>query len=356
MKLFEKMRIHICNPNIKQRLLCVCGRPVFKYGWQQGRRHFTFSTSGRFDALKPVFYLKINRVSDYALPCIQHWVNIIGSDANIVFVCDNPILKRDILKYVAFHSENFSFIPSLRRLTQPISKWIGTKFWKKATDAHLTTFIHAELNKVNCYWAIDADDTMILQSPDVVKDMLCQVETYAKKNRVDIFSLDMWRSRTKGKHWSFGVVYVNNNQRILDYARTNASLDWTESFKKLDVAFNLDWYVNYLSNSKRIIAKTFYFDNYYFIHWGNFLRNCIGSSICYWSKGKVCFPVMRYVYQNERLGILPIADCVKFSDDSTLEKGLQFLENEVPITHFFPKELKTLYGIEKFGIDTKFFY
>ena len=356
MKLFEKLRVHFGNPDIKQRFVCVCGRPVIKYGRQQGRKYFTFSTSGRLDALKPVFYLKINRLADYTLPCIQHWVNIIGSDANIVFVCDNPTLQHDVLKYIAFPSENYSFIPSLRRLTRPISKWIGTKWWKKATDAHLTTFIHAELNKVNSYWAIDADDTMILQSPEAVKAMLCQVETYAKMKRVDIFSLDMWRSRTKGQHWSLGIVYVNDNKKVLDCARANRSLDWIESFKHLDVAFNFDWFVNYLNNNHFISAKTFYFESYYFIHWGNFLRNCIGSSICYWSEGNIYFPVMRDVFQCEDLGVLPIADCVKFSDESTLEDGLHFLVNEVPNTHFFSKEIKHLHGTEDFGANTKFFY
>lgn len=359
-KFIDKVQVHSNIDGQKRVCLFVLRYLVLEYIRISGKIHFLSFFGFKFyspvNSENNIYYLKVNRVSDYSLPCIQNWVNTIKTNGNIVFICDNKKLRYEIFKIIFFYGLNFDVIPSMRDKTRPISQFIGTKYWKKATDAHLTSFTHAEKLGVNEFWTIDADDTMFLQDPDIVFKQLNNVVQYSNKNNIDVFSLDMWRSRSKGRHWSLGVVYVRNSTKILELLRKNKSLEWVENFSDLDVAFNLDWFFTYLKNTNILRVETFYFENYYFIHWGNFIRNCIGSGIYLWADSRLHLPILEHIFKNSRLGSIPIADCICFKDETKQKDGLYFLENEVPITHFFPKEIRELYNLRNFGINCKFNY
>ena len=303
-----------------------------------------------------IIYFKINRQADYSLSCIQHWVNAVSSDkTELVFVCDNKNLLMNVLRYIKFQNSNIRFIPSLRRQLRYCIKTISTRYWAKATFAHLTPFADANKFQVNNFWAIDADDTMLLMPPECVKDLLVSAENIAKENNIDLFSLDMWKSRTHGQHWSLGVVYIRKAKQIFQHVQNNKNTNWMKTYKDVDVNFNLDWFCNYLAYTGKIKISTFYPEGCHFIHWGDFIRHPTAAFISYWDSGFLYSPIMQHVFANSAMGKLQISDeCIKIEMSYEARNGLNFLRSEVASIHFMPKEIINLLKITGFE-SSKYF-
>lgn len=238
-----------------------------------------------------VFYLKINRQKNYTFACLQKWIdiaNLLGVDFYII--CDDNDLKKDVLKKIKFKDSNIKIIKSCKsREIKAISSRVANKQWQNAAYAHLTTFFHARENNIKYFWNIDADDTSFLMYSEHLVNELRKIEIYAKENHIAAFSLDMWKSITDGKHWSFGITYIDN------------TIDWFKLLKEHyddfdyinypNVNFNLDCYFTYLNKITDIKFETFYFENLRFIHWGNF-DNPIYSGISHWSNGVLSRPYL----------------------------------------------------------------
>ncbi|WP_428058217.1 hypothetical protein [Candidatus Avelusimicrobium faecicola] len=357
MRLFEKIKLHTMD-STKSRVILVLGKPLVYYQREHFFKSFTFAWNLPVKNTSiPVFYLKVNRLADYTLPCIQHWINIINNTgADFYFLCDNKKLQNEILRWICFPNRNVKFISSWRKKLKKIIFNIGTKNWIKATAAHLTSFYHAKQQKITKFWTIDADDTMICQYPEKGAKFLQQVELYAEKHNVAACSLDMWRSRTKGKHWSFGVCYVRDMVDFCSIFDRNEDLSWISNYLKLDTAFNLDWFFTYLKEKKNIKIESFYFSNCYFIHWGSFIFNPIGASVYYWENGKLCLPVLAEVFQKKDLGVFKIADCFKVDIGKPLSASLDFLLNEATNFHRFGPEHWKLHSLEKIANKSKMRY
>lgn len=345
--IFEYISIHTYDASSQHHIIYLFGHKLC-----------SFKNKKEVENLdKKVFYFKVNRQADYTLMCIQHWVNTIRYfDCDFYFVCDNKRLERDIVRYICFKDTNIKFIRSQRKQLKKIANNLYTKYWKNATYAHLTPFYHAKEHAFKQYWTIDADDTMFLLNPPRVAEILERVETLAKQRNTTALSLDMWRTRTHGKHWSLGVVYIRDNVDLCHYFEETTSLDWTKAYEQIDVAFNVDWYFNYLKDSKNVAIETFYVENAYFIHWGDMLRNILGCSVYYWWNHMLLLPIIKYIYQNNNLGEIPIADCFKIDIGLSCQEGLKFMENELSFTRFCGKELRRLHELKNFGSGTKYFY
>ena len=127
--------------------------------------------------------------------------------------------------------------------------------------SHLTTFYHAKQNNIKEFWNIDADDTMFALEPEDIMSILQNVENYSKTNNIDAMSLDMWHSRTRQRHWSFGITYINNFSEIFNILDSLTNTDWQNNYKDCDVAFNLDWFFTYLKDEKKYGKSTDLFFN-----------------------------------------------------------------------------------------------
>jgi hypothetical protein len=302
----------------------------------------------------PVFYLKVNRDAAYTIDCIQGWINIINEiGADFYFVCDNKMLEYKILRKCYFRNGDIKFISSIGKPINKVANSLYTGPWENATHAHLTPFYHARKRGIKKFWNIDADDTTILLNPVKVAEVLGQVEKLSEKECISAISLDMWRSRTYGKHWSLGVLYINDNVDFCHVFESNKDLSWIKKVEGYDDAFNLDWFFSYLKLQGKIKIETFYIDNCYFIHWGNFILDPTFSGIYLWKDGKVIFPILKDIYKNTEMGVLDIADCYKISVEIDEQECIDMLENKICGVRFFTEKKRALVHAYNFANGLK---
>jgi hypothetical protein len=219
--------------------------------------------------MNSVFYLKVNRDIDYAYKCIQWWIDVARqSQFKYYIICDNEQVKINIVeKCNIYESAENIFIRSHTKQVEHISVEIADKRWKKASDAHLTTFYHALKNNITSFWNIDADDTFFCLLPDKAAHILSQTQKYAIENGIEIFGLDMWWTIHRGDNWTFGITYTNTEKR--DWMQTISLHCKDEAYKKLvKKDDNVDSYFNYLRAAYDLPIESFYIKNVDFIHWG----------------------------------------------------------------------------------------
>lgn len=292
------------------------------------------------------FYLKVNSYSFYTIKALQHWIDIIHYfNGDFIIICDNNKLKRYILKNVKFYNENIKFIQSIKEPLKNIVREIITGFWANAAYAHLTTFFHAKKNGIKNFWNIDADDTIIAAPPQEVAHFLQQVEQYAIENDISLFSYDMWRSRTRSKAWTFGVTYTRNINQLIDKFKI-ADRRWQEEYKNCDQALNIDWFCTYLRDNHLAKIETFYTENCYFLHMGDFIFDPVGKFISYFKNKTVNYPLINTLYNNHEMGQIPIAnDSIFVNSSITEESSSKFLNSLLIYDEKYPKLLANLWGI-----------
>lgn len=285
------------------------------------------------------FYLKINRRERYTFRNLQHWIDIVEGieGADYCILCDDDILKQEVLEQVRFARKSVNFLESEK--TSPELNDIVTNItderWKNAGYAHMTTFYRARKNHYSTFWNIDADDTCICLPPKRVEELFHTVEAYVEKNSIDIISLDMWTTRTKGTHWSFGVTYVNNSvdwfSRIKQYYKN-------EELKAQQVR-NVDGYFSCLKICTDLRIETFYFENLRFIHYADdFIKRPDASGFFIWKDGKLILPVLLYCFGMEKIGLLPI-------DESIIKLDMGITDGECRdflLGYILPNERKLL--------------
>lgn len=349
MKIFEKIKIKSLAG--KSRLYRFCGIDIFKRDVVNGKTkiYFPYIQKNIKKENKVVFYLKVNRNDNYTFINLQHWLEIIYElGADFYIICDNDKLQNKILKNLVFKDSDIKFLKSCKnRKLKKCIKNIATKCWKKAAFAHLTSFYHAKINGFEEFWNIDADDTMLCMSPQICASAFTHIQDYAREKDISVFSLDMWRSRTKGKHWSFGAAFVRQNVDYLDMLEQNTDFSWKDSYKNYDINWNVDWFFTYLKDFKKFSIETFYIENCMFFHCGDMIFNVIGSGVYFWHDGVLTFPVLKEIYGNNELGELPIFyDCIKFDIGITMESCQDYALKNLTFLKYFPKNLKNLHCIK----------
>lgn len=287
------------------------------------------------------FFLKVNRRQPENMKCIKKWIDICNTiDCQFYIVCDNNQLRKEIKK----HFKVNNFLKSYKHELKKITCNLYTGDWKRATYAHVYPFYFCNQKNIKCHWDIDADDLMLCLDNEKIIDMIFKIEEMAQSKNVDAYSLDIWHSRTYNKHWSLGVVYINNNNKIYENIILNQNKNWIDTLENIDESYNLDWFLTYLNNQKKVNLKTFYIENAMLIHWGNFLLNPIYSGIIEWKHSKVYFPVLErlILYQQEPILITDM-DAI----DLKVMKGecINYLQHEISDIYNLSDKRRKLYKI-----------
>lgn len=299
---------------------------MYIFGKQVYPRKRSMKTSPWIDPTRPPMYLKVNRMSYYAALCVQQWVDVAYSmRAEYYIVCDNKQLEYHLLRNVIFPDENIRFMTSMRKRLGHISRTLADGQWEKAACAHLTPFYHAKDMGKSKFWNIDADDTMFCLQNNRIARVLEMVQTTADSNEYSSLSLDMWRSVSHGRHWSCGVMYVNDNVDFCHFFNENKDFSWTEVIKGV---LNIDLYFNYLLREKNVKIDSFYVDNAYFIHYGDFLNAPrMLAGVYVWNNGKLTFPICKYIHETR--GVFDIPGCIKIDIGATKKEGIDFLNHNL---------------------------
>ena len=293
-----------------------------------------------------IIYFKINRNTNYAIECIKKWIRIASEGGwQYVFVCDNDALKYSVLKNCELNEYFKGFLKSNRRGLKKVSRNLYTGNWENATYAHLTPFYHAKSMALKNYWCIDADDTMFLADDKSCFRVLYEAEQLAKNRGISAFSLDMWRSKTYGKHWSLGILFINDNVdfcKIFNELKNNV---WMSELDVSDDSYNLDWFFTYLKDKEKYNIQSFYVEDIYFIHWSDdLLRNNSSSWINTWHDNKIIYPILNFIYRNTKNGTIDVADCIKIDINLSGEEFIPFV-NLYNDYHKLSISRRTLLGI-----------
>ena len=270
------------------------------------------------------FFLKINNNTEASIRCIQKWLHVVNKlNRSYVFICDNKLLKKEILLRLRFpDKKRITFVKSKRRLLYKYTSKLtfNVKNWRLMTVAHMMPFYMVN-STINYCWHIDADDTFFILEVDDIRNVIIKVEENMDKGSFDALSLDMWASRHEGKHWTFGVACLRNriNYRPLF---EHPDRDW----KKIENVPNFDGYFTYLRDVGVHKIGTFYVENSYFVHYGDFLRFPIKWPLSFWTDNTIFFPILNNVFCDYRKGQLSIVDgAIKIDIGLTREKSLCLL-------------------------------
>lgn len=233
---------------------------------------------GKHDARrrKRAAYLKIHQFTEDAIKCFRHWADICHTlEINYYVVCDNAELEARIRSGAeAGQEQEHEFIPSRREDLREICADIIEERWKNAAYALLTPFLHAKEQSFDYIWNIDADDTIMYAEPEVCAEILSKAEECAVSQRLDLFSFDMWYSRTSFNglpHWSFGVLFANMSADYFSIIREAKFL--AESAGYSAHPLNLDNLFSFIRANKMLNCETFCCENLWFEHFGFGLSN-----------------------------------------------------------------------------------
>lgn len=320
------------------------------------KKKYIFFPKQKIDKTKQMFYLKVNKLEKYSFLSLQHWINIIKEmNADFIIICDKKELEKQIYKKINFYDDKLYNIKFIKSYSKPFKNFINKlvdPFWVRAGNAHLTTYYHAKLNNIENFWNIDADDTTILLEPNKIAGILKDISNYANKNNISNLSLDMWRSRTAGKQWSFGITYTNMNIDYFDIFEKETNLNWRKYRKDgfYLKTVSLDCYFTYCRDVKNMKNETFYIENMYFIHWGDFLFHIFGSWFSCHKNNVLYFPILDNILHNKDFSKCNIdKDCIKFDYNIKEEEGYNFLNNKFVycLGEDYINFLKVYYGLNK---------
>ncbi|MGN1124948.1 MAG: hypothetical protein ACI4SM_02055 [Candidatus Gastranaerophilaceae bacterium] len=345
LKLIEEERFSIENGHTK--IYKIFGLNVLqktRYNFNKNKIQYKFLFQNQIDKNRQMFYLKFNSNNfGYSIFCLQHWINVINEiDADFIIICDKQELIKEIKKHIIFKNDNIKIIKSDKKIPQKIVKSIASDFWLKAGIAHLTTFFHAKKNGINEFWNIDADDTAFMSEPKVIASALTKIKHYADKNKIEAFSLDMHRSHFYGKHWSFGVTYINNGNYLMQLIKNVKNKEWHNDKKLYDKQCNLDWYFTYLLDTNQANIGTFNIDNIYFVHFGLFTSLLFFStSIQITYDNKLEYIIANRLF-NMKNSVLPIYnDCINFNfgfnPDDSFDFCKSFIKMDPTLDNVFSK-------------------
>lgn len=281
--------------------------------------------------IEPPFYFKINRDAEYTVSCVQGWIDIAHEmGRNFVFVCDNKLLEYKIITKCQFYEENIVFFSSIGKELNDIVRNLCTGNWSNATHAHLTPFYDAKRLKIARFWNIDADDTTIALSTKRTAELLKNVEKKANEEGIEAFSLDMHNSKSFGVNWTLGVLYINNKSDFCKIFENVTDLSWGDwILEKYDDYLNLDWFITSLQRKSIINIKSFYINDCFFIHWGDFLRNPLNCGVYFWHNKNLYFPLVCLLYGNKAMGKLEIKNSIEVEFNSTLQESIEYFRESL---------------------------
>ena len=219
-----------------------------------------------------VVYLKVNRISDFLLDCVECFTEIfkLSPDTKIFFICDNPKTQWVIENQINLQGLDVEWIPSAydSEELQFLVKRMLIPSWYKAGYAHLTTFLHARDHGYKDFWNIDADDIRFFLEPAKALKIFDEVERVANEKHFKIFALDTFVSYQLGICWTFSVAYTKNNFDWIGTMIKYCSDDkFLQQFYTTVEDRNVDYFMTYLRIMKYVDGiETYYVDSLRFIH------------------------------------------------------------------------------------------
>lgn len=331
------------------------GKVFFQYSKFNGKARIKFFPHRKNPSLvheyKNAMFFKVNRISEYSLACIHRWMDIAEAmNSLVIIICDNPELEKQIFKHTWFKDPNIRVVTSKRSIYSSFISNIASKSWKNAACAHLTAFYYARQFGVSKFWSIDADDTMFLCESTKVVELLIKAMNYAENENINLFSLDMWKSRTFGKHWSWGITYVRDKDNLYEQLTQEKNAKWTDDYKDCfePQNTNSDWHINSLvKRGFNIRIGTFYPNETGFIHWGAHVFNPVGSYICKWKDGYISYPIMEALGVKE-LSRVPIHyECVCFDIGVAQDEMRDCYLNNATWLKWSSDVVAKFYGLDK---------
>jgi Predicted nucleoside-diphosphate sugar epimerases len=285
----------------------------------------------------PVFYLKINTNTDFAVECFNHWTNIVEAlGADYYIVCDREDLKERVIN----DKNKDKYMPTLPQAKQLLRSIVDAS-WLNAGAALLTPFIHAKENGYDTFWNIDADDTVICADAFKIADTMKKVQEYADNTYLDCFSLDMHSSPMERlyPHWTFGVCYCKLHT---DYI--SKLIGFNDFFKSENLTpndlfgTNLDEVFSILGKYSKINTGTFYFENLYFRH-NDFEIHCYKNQRFVFRNLSQFTKLCWRTNSDEDKNGLPIPErFVKFDVGLKQTESLDFLENNAVFNNFIGRK------------------
>lgn len=308
-------RINVNTKEEKLKIITLFNNIIFK--------HRSKKLKLQINKDEPVFYLKVNRNIEDTFICLQYWINIISDiNADFYIVCDNKDLKLKILEKIQFKNSNIKFIKSkIKPFKKIVKKQKLHKKWERAAFAHLSVFLHAKENNIQNFWNIDADDALLLTEVKNAVNIIKQAEIYADNKGLNAFSFDFWATKTKGRHWSFGITYIRNNVDYFDAINKNI-INW-EDYKNFTSVHNIDWIFSSLKDKSILNLESFYVENLYFLHWGRFFGDMKNSYISVWNNGEMFYPIWNIFKDKRCIHKIP-ENIVKFDFGIQQEDCLNF--------------------------------
>jgi hypothetical protein len=230
----------------------------------KANQHRRRSMNCKNQAVDSVFYLKMNSTSEFALMCLNHWLDIVKAcESQYYIVCDNDKLKSAISDI----DGSAEFIPSHAEARDACYGLLAPR-WINAGAALLTPFFHAKKYGFSCIFNIDADDTAMLCEAHYCAEALKKAKEYAEINDIGCFSLDMHSSPFERfySHWTFGITYMSLD---IDYIKMLEQYrNLIPEFQRKDMlrAGNVDEAFYNMGYAKLINIGTFCVENLYFRH------------------------------------------------------------------------------------------
>ena len=268
-----------------------------------------------------VVYLKVNRISDYLIPCVKSWVEIFKLDptAKIFFLCDNDEVQMRIKNEFDLSSLDHEWIKSRRDSVelQFIVKHALHHSWRRIGLAHLTSFMHSREHGFSSFWNIDADDIRFFVDPSKGLQIFDEAEKIAIAKKINLFSIDI--DQSTAFTWSFGVAWIDNRIDWLCLLKDfSADQSLVEIFSPMYVGNYLDQIFDFfkLSNTP-VNIKTFYVEELRLTHSFPDTYSDLFCGIRYCRQGHYHISLLENEFGISQASRLPIS-----ADDIAIDIGL----------------------------------
>lgn len=199
--------------------------------------------------------------------CIKFWLEIFNDRQKyqISFLSDNI----ELLNWIKSLQANVSLHTTPQESRKFFESRVSEPHWQNIAAAHIASYQIAASSKSSYYWAIDADDIMILGSEKEISQKLVQVEHYVITNKMDGMSADVYYTLLK-KHWSFGVAFLKNDLDNIVHLLLNTKIEDVQirlRNRGLDPStISIDQYFDYYRDQNTLKLGAYALDGMYFVH------------------------------------------------------------------------------------------
>jgi hypothetical protein len=241
----------------------------------------------KLDAPRIPVILKGIRESEDSRLCIKNWIQLFSSQPqhySIYFLTENV----SVMHYVKSIKSDVNICQTPKSIRDFLRNKVSSFEWVNNAASHLTCYQIALSTQSNYFWAIDADDMMLLGFSDFILKKLQVVEKIAESGNLDGISADIYYS-IYNKHWSFGISFLRNNgNRIAQLISQNNLNEISCRLKERGLnerLISIDQHFDFLRDKEILNLRSFVIDGIYLIHPHNSVP-ALYKCIYRWTDGK----------------------------------------------------------------------